>query len=222
MVESNQAKLAQVEERIHRLGLDDEDLRNLGSSGHDSHRTASHSTLRAPFAGVITMQDVFVLADTSVVWVLAGIYEKDLGQVEVGWPCRVKVPAYPEEVFTGKIAYLSDVLDPTSRTGKMRCVLTNPDGRLKLEMFATVEIPLPLKHPAVLLPEAAVQRVDQQTLVFVAQDDSHFEAREVELGERFGDSFEVRRGLRAGEKVVTQGAFYVKSELLRDQLGGEE
>ena len=106
VVESRKAELAQVEEKIHRLGLSDEDLRSLRRSGPGAHRTVSHNVLRAPFAGVIIMQDaavgeilepdreVFTLADLSVVWVLADIYEKDLGQVAVGQTARVRVPAY--------------------------------------------------------------------------------------------------------------------------------
>ena len=233
-VESKKAELARVEEKIHRFGLTDEDLKNLNSSEHDPHLTASHTTLTAPFAGVITAQDVatgetigpdsevFTLTDASIVWVLADIYEKDLGMVTVGLPCRVRVPAYPDEVFAGKIAYLSDVLDPISRTGKLRCVVDNSDARLKLEMFATVEIPLTLRRNALIVPETAVQMVDQKKVVFVAQDDSHFEAREIELGENSGDWVEVKVGLRPGEKIVINGAFYVKSALLKDQLGGEE
>ncbi|MBI3933092.1 MAG: efflux RND transporter periplasmic adaptor subunit [Acidobacteria bacterium] len=233
-VKSKEAELARVEEKIHRYGLSDEDLQNLNTSEHGTHRTASHTILRAPFAAVITMQDVavgemiepardvYTLVDTSEVWVLAGIYEKDLGLLGVGQNCRLKVPAYPDQTFTGKITYISDVLDSESRTSKLRCVVANPDGRLKLEMFATVEIPLPLQRNAIVVPETAVQLIGQQSVVFVPQDDTHFQPRPVELGERSGEWVEVRSGLRTGEKVVTDGAFYVKSALLKEQISGGE
>ena len=188
-VESKKAELAGVEEKIHRFGLTDDDLQNLDSTEHAPHRTASHGTLKAPFAGVITMQDVasgemvepdreiFTLADPSVVWVLADIYEKDLGQVAVGQACQVKVSSYPDHEFSGKITYISDVLDSASRTGKLRCVVSNADGRLKLEMFATVEIPLPQGRKVAVIPESAVQMVGDQSVVFVPKDSSHFEKR---------------------------------------------
>ncbi len=232
-VESQKAAQARVEEKIHRLGWSDEDLETLGTSEAGAHRTASHNELRAPFAGVITRYDaapgellepdreVFTLADTSVVWVLADIYEKDLGQVRIGQTARVRVPAYPEEVFTGKITYLGDILDPVSRTSKLRCVVANGDGRLKLDMFATVEIPLPVRQTALAVPEAAVQTIGEQTVVFLPRDTVHFEKRAVEVGERAGEWVEIRVGLRPGEKVVADGAFYLKSALLREQISGE-
>lgn len=231
-VESKKAEMARVEEKLHRFGLADADLRSLNSAEHDPHRTASHSTLSAPFAGVITAQDVavgetigpdsevFTLADTSVVWVLADIYEKDLGQVTVGQACRVRVPAYPTTDFTGRIAYLSDVLDPASRTGKLRCVVGNADARLKLEMFAAVEIPLSAKRSAVVVPESAVQMVELRKVIFVQKSEHEFEVRDVELGEKSADWVEVRSGILAGEQVVSEGAYYMKAAMLEEQLAG--
>ena len=233
-VESRKAELARVEEKIHRFGLTDEDLKNLNSSEHDPHRTASHTTLTAPFAGVITAQDVaagetigpdsevFTLADASIVWVLADIYEKDLGQLGVGQACRVTVTAYPGQVFTGKITYIGDVLDPQSRTSKLRCVVDNPAGRLKLEMFATVELPAAQQRVALAVPGAALQQVDADTVVFVQRGPALFEKRVVQVGGRGGEWVELLSGVQKGEKIVTTGSFYVKSALLREQIGGED
>ena len=233
-VESAKARLARIEEKLHRLGLTDADMDKLGPTEHGTHRTASHNALRAPFAGVITKYDaapgevlepereVFTLVDTSTVWVLADIYEKDLGQVRTGQTARVKVPAYPNEVFMGKITYIGDVLDPDSRTAKLRCVVANPDGRLKLEMFAAVEVPLPAEKTAVAVPSAAIQIVGNQQVVFVQKDKTHFEKRLVGVGERVGGWLEIRSGLKPGERVVANGAFYVKSALLKDQISGKE
>jgi len=233
-VKSKQAELEQVEEKLHRLGVTDDDLKELVAAGPRTHRKASPDLMRAPFAGVVTKYDiapgelmvpereVFTVVDTSVVWVLADIFERDLGKVRVGQIARVKVPAYPDEVFTGKITYIGDVLDPDSRTAKLRCVVANPDGRLKLEMFASVEIPLPVREEAVVVPAAAVQVVGDVQVVFVQRSETQFEKRVVEVGERSGDWVEIRSGLRAGERLVSEGAFYVKSALLKDQISGEE
>jgi cobalt-zinc-cadmium efflux system membrane fusion protein len=233
-VKSKQAEMEQVEEKLHRLGLSDDDLKDMVAAGPRTHRKASPDLMRAPFAGVVTKYDiapgelmvpereVFTVVDTSVVWVLADIYEKDLGKVRVGQIARVKVPAYPDEIFTGKITYIGDVLDSDSRTAKLRCVVANADGRLKLEMFASVEIPLPVREEAIVVPTAAVQVVGDVQVVFVQKSETQFEKRVVEVGERSGDWVEIRSGLRAGERIVSEGAFYVKSALLKDQISGGE
>ncbi len=233
-VQGKQAELERTEEKLHRLGVSDDDLTNLVAAGPRTHRKASPDLMRAPFAGIVTKYDVapgellvperevFTVVDTSVVWVLADIYERDLGKVREGLTARVKVPAYPDTVFTGKITYVGDVLDSDSRTAKLRSVVANPDGRLKLEMFATVEIPLPVREEAIVVPAAAVQVVGDLQIVFVQKSKTQFEKRVVEVGERSGEWVEIRSGLRAGERIVSEGAFYVKSALLKDQISGEE
>jgi len=233
-VESQKAELARVEEQLHRFGLSDQDIGALGGSEHGTHRTASHSELRAPLSGVITRYEVsqgelvdrdkelFTIVDTSSLWVLADVYEKDIGMVAAGTACRVTVSSYPQEVFAGRVTYVSDFLDPTSRTAKVRCVVPNRDGRLKLEMFASVEIPAAEQRSSLTVPAAALQQIDQQTVVFVQRDPTHFEKRVIQIGDRSQDWVEVLTGVQKGEKVVTQGSFYVKSTFLKDQMGGEE
>lgn len=233
-VESQRAELARVEEQLHRFGMTDQDIQALGGSDHGPHRTASHNVLRAPLSGIVTQFDVsqgelidrdrelFTLVDTSVVWVLADVYEKDIGLIPATGECRVTVPSYPGEVFRGTITYVSDFLDPSSRTAKVRCVVPNRDGRLKLEMFATVEIPAAQARTALSVPVAALQQVGTDTVVFVQLGATHFEKRVVQTGERGEEWVEVVSGPRRGEKVVTTGSFYLKSTLLRELIGAEE
>ena len=222
-----------MEGKIRRHGFTDQQLAEMQSATAETPAPPARSVLKAPFAGLIvkldaargeiveTDREVITLADTSVVWLLADIYEKDLGQLQVGQPCRARVPAYPEEVFTGEVTYLGGLLDPQTRTSKLRCEVRNADRRLQLEMFATVEIPLAGKRMAAAVPESAVQRIGTQAVVFVPQGGSHFEKREVELGEQFGEWIEVRSGIAPSEKVVTEGAFYLKSAFLDEQISGE-
>lgn len=233
-VQSQRADVARVEEQLHRFGLNDEDVSKLGSSEHGTHRTASHNVLRAPRSGVITKFDVsqgevvepskelLTIVDTSVMWILADLYEKDLGAIRAGGQARISVTSYPDETFTGQMTYVSDYLDAASRTAKVRCVVANRDGRLKLEMFATVEIPAAKERTGLAVPAAAIQQVDNDTVVFVQQDATHFEKRVVQLGEKSGGSVEVRSGVTRGEIVVTAGSFYLKSALLREQIGEKE
>jgi cobalt-zinc-cadmium efflux system membrane fusion protein len=167
-------------------------------------------------------KELFTLVDTSSVWVLGDIYEKDLGRTPGQGDCLVTVSSYPNERFRGRITYLSDFLDPSSRTAKLRCVVPNKEGRLKLEMFADVFIPTTSATSAVVVPGAAVQDIEGKPVVFVQRDATHFEKREVTLGERGDQETQILAGVRPGEKVVTVGSFYLKSASMREQIGGEE
>lgn len=232
-VQSKEAELARSEEKLHRFGLTEEQVQRLRVSG-EGHRTASHNILRAPFAGIITKYDVsqgesvarekelFTLVDTSSVWVLGDVYEKDLGRIPNHGDCLVTVSSYPNERFRGQISYLSDFLDPNSRTAKLRCVVPNKDGRLKLEMFADVLIPTKSATAAAVVPGAAVQDIDGKPVVFVQRDATHFEKRDVTLGERGEEETQILSGVHPGEKVATVGSFYLKSALMREQIGGED
>lgn len=233
-VNSTRAEAARAEEKLHRFGLTDADIERLNSSEHAVHRTASHNTVRSPLAGVVTKYDVsrgevvgrdkelFTVVDTSTVWALADVYEKDIQYVARGGECNVALASYPGEAFRGKIAYLSDALDPASRTAKLRCVLPNSDGRLKLEMFATVTVPTKESRVGVTVPTASIQEINGQPVVFVQTEPTKFEKRAVEVGERTPESAEIRSGLKPGEKVVGKGSFYVKSALMRELIGGLE
>ena len=233
-VSSRRAELARAEEKLHRFGLTDEDLKRLDGSEHGTHRTASHNTVRAPLSGVVTKYDVskgevvsrdkalFTIVDTSTVWALADVYEKDIQFVARGGACAVTLVSYPNEVFKGKITYLSDALDPSSRTAKLRCVLPNTDGRLKLEMFATVNVPTKESRTGITIPVAALQEINGQPVVFVQMNPAKFEKRVVQVGERDERKAEILSGVRLGEKVVANGSFYLKSALMRELIGGED
>ena len=233
-VESRRAEAARTEEKLHRFGLSDGDLKRLMSSEHGLHRTASHNTLRAPLSGVVTKYEVskgevvsrdkelFTIVDTSSVWALADVYEKDIALVSSKGPCFVTTSAYEGQRFAGQIGYFSDFLDPSTRTAKLRCVVRNPDGRLRLEMFAGIEVPAATSRSVLAVPASAVQEINGENMVFVPHDHLFFEKRTVRTGERIGDWIEIVEGLRPGQSVVTNGGFYLKSALLKDQLGGEE
>ncbi|MEO8682529.1 MAG: efflux RND transporter periplasmic adaptor subunit [Vicinamibacterales bacterium] len=234
-VASQKARISMVEEQIHRFGLSDTDLANLSpEEGKSGHRIASHNVLRAPFAGIITKYDVaagevveperelFTITDMSTVWIQADVYEKDLGRVRAGVDAAIKADAYADRPFTGRLTYVSDVIDPATRTAKVRCVVANPDGALKLDMFVKVAIPTNDRRSAVVVPVAAVQTVDQQRIVFVRQSATRFERRIVQIGKTAGDLVEVTSGVKAGEVVVGAGSFYLKTALLRERIGGEQ
>ena len=233
-VARDQAAVSRVEEQLHRFGLSDADLRQLSpTEGTSPHRDASHAVLRAPFDGVVTKYDVaqgevaeperelFTVTDLSSVWVMADIYEKDITKVRAGTDAVVRVDAYPDRSFAGRVTYVADLIDPQTRTAKARVVVANPGTALKLDMFARVSIPTAEQREGLLVPLAAIQTVDNQPVVFVQQSANRFERRNVELGMTAGDLVEIRTGVQAGDTVVGAGSFYLKTALLRERIGAE-
>lgn len=191
------------------------------------------SPILAPFPGVVTKvgaapgqvidseDQLFSIADLSRVWVQAEVYEKDLARVQVGQNAIVRVETYPDEQFSGRVTYISDVLDPQTRTARVRCEIGNPAMRLKVDMFATVHVPTKFNRTAITIPEAAIQQVEQTTVVFVRRADTRFEARRIQAGNTVGGTVEVVSGLREGEPVVVEGAFHLKSIIAGKELGEE-
>ena len=233
-VASQRARIAKIEEQIHRFGLSDADLKTLTpEEGRSGHRTASHSVLRAPFAGVVTKFDVatgelvqpdrelMTVTDLSTVWVLADVYEKDLARVKADTNVNIKVDAYPQRAFVGRLTYIGDSIDPQTRTAKVRCVIANPDSALKLDMFVKVSVPTRDNRETVVVDASAIQQIDGQPVVFVRQSPTRFERRPVQIGVTAGDTVEILSGVVPGDVVVGAGSFYLKTALLRERVGGE-
>src|SRR5262249_34456514 len=145
------------------------------------------------------------------VWVLAEVFEMDIARVKMGSKAVVRVVAYPNKVFEGKVDYVSGSLDPQTRTAKVRCTFDNPDRLLKPEMFATVNVSVEERR-ALAIPHSAVLRLGEQTVVFVdrgnAPDGRHrFERLPVQVDEGEASTWiPVTHGLDKGTKIVTKGA----------------
>lgn len=234
-IETQRAELARTEEKLHRFGMTDEDIQEMNRSGAiQSHREVSQSILKSPFSGVITNvnvvegetvetdREMFTIADLSVVWVQANIYEQDIGAVRKGVAAIISVDAYPKEAFKGRLTYISDLLDPKTRTIKVRCEVPNADSRLKLDMFATIDIPTPAGRQTVMIPASAVQQINDQPVVFVRLGANQFQKRLVQLGAKDGDWVEAVSGIKAGDAIVTTGSFQLKSIALRELIGEKE
>ncbi|WP_420236236.1 efflux RND transporter periplasmic adaptor subunit [Telmatobacter bradus] len=221
-IRSQQAAINGLEVRLHRLGI-------ANASARSSFLTA----LKAPFAGVVTKaqvstgdfidesREVFAIANLTQVWVQAEVYEKDLGRIRVGQNASITVDTYPNERFAGRVAYISDVLDPQTRTARVRCEVANGDLKLKTDMFASIELPTKFDKQAVTVPTSALQEVEGKSVVFVRRSSTQFEKREVEKGAIVNGQAEIVRGLKAGEPVITQGSFHLKSILAGGELGEE-
>jgi cobalt-zinc-cadmium efflux system membrane fusion protein len=228
---SSQAEFNEAHDRLKLLGMTNEEFRRL----ERSREIRSVVPIVAPFAGrvigrkltrgevVETTENLFVIADLSEVWVLANIPEKDIPFVHAihasgGMHADVRVNAYPGEVFKGAITYVGDVLDPSTRTMQLRLELSNSDGRLKPEMFATVRLYSESQPDRLAVPEAALQRDQGRTFVFVQRNATEYEVRDVQVGESNGTVTSILTGLNEGEHIVTHGAFILKSELLKKQV----
>ncbi|MBS1818092.1 MAG: efflux RND transporter periplasmic adaptor subunit [Acidobacteria bacterium] len=213
----------------------EEELEHLGiTNGEDpSGESGEQIPVRAPFAGVVLERLVtqgttvtpgtalFVVSDLATVWVLAELDEAHVSGAQVGRPVNVRVAAYPSEVFTGRVTYVGETVNPKTRRITVRCEVPNPEGRLKPEMYATVEIGEAQGRPVVVVPADALQVINNQPAVFVAESDTQFRLRPVQPGPTRDGLVEVRRGLQAGDRVVTSGSFILKSELLKTSDSGE-
>jgi cobalt-zinc-cadmium efflux system membrane fusion protein len=165
-----------------------------------------------------TAQELFTVGELDRVWVLADVFEMDLARVKKGAQVTIRVVAYPDEVFTGVVDWISDLLDPTARTARVRCEVENPARKLKPEMYATVTVGVPGVE-ALAVPLTSILRLADQTVVFVEQGTTpdgrrRFVRRVVAGGDDEGTSMvPINHGLTAGEKVVTSGAILLSGML---------
>jgi membrane fusion protein, copper/silver efflux system len=162
-------------------------------------------------AKVMAGDPLFDIANLSHVWVLADVYESELPFVRVGAPATVTLTYMPGRTWQGRVTFIAPTVDPMTRTVKVRIELDNADAALKPDMFADVIIQQPARD-AVVVPDSAVLDTGTRSIIFVVAPDGSFAPREVQTGTK-GDGFiEVRTGVQAGEKVVTQANFLIDSE----------
>ena len=226
--ENARADLHEAEEKLHLLGMTEREIQRLAAKTLP-HAEVARVSLRAPFTGEVIERNatigevidpnksLFTVADLSTVWVRADFPEQQAGRLKTGLTIEVRVSAYPDTMFQGAITYVGAVIDPTTRTVTARADVSNPEGRLRPEMFA--EVTLVTDEQSVLsVPRAAVQQVGSRTVAFVVRGPRRFESREVTLGQASSEYIQVVAGLTLGDEVVTQGSYALKSEYLREQM----
>ncbi|RMH17276.1 MAG: efflux RND transporter periplasmic adaptor subunit [Acidobacteria bacterium] len=229
------AALHTAGETLHLYGLSREQVDALS---YDD-RAASIYPLRAPFAATVVERhatlgelvtperNLFTLADLGRVWIWIDVYQRDLGSVHLGDRARARVDAFPGEDFAGEISYLSARVDAATRTLRARLDVANPEGKLRPGMFVEVELVDPhvqgggeAQAASLVVPESAVARDGEARFVFVAAGAHRYERRDVAVGRRTEGFVEVSGDLRAGEPVVVEGAFLLKSAMAEESLGG--
>jgi RND family efflux transporter MFP subunit len=249
---SAKARMEGLREHFYHYGFSDREINKMiEDSGREVHITMP---IVSPFQGRIierriaigelvdTSTKLFRIIDLSTVWGWANVYERDIGKVKIGQTAYITVTPYLDIIFTGKITYISDTIDPTTRIVKVRVDLENPPtppftkggqgGLLKPEMFATVKINVG-QALSLAVPESTVQREGENTIVFVARDSNNplnppllrgtltFEKRVVSVGTEVDGYHQVISGLTEGERIVTKGAFTLKSESLKGLMEEE-
>jgi cobalt-zinc-cadmium efflux system membrane fusion protein len=210
------ARVAVASARRHLLilGLSDSAIDALASKPN----LASVFSLNAPISGIVVERNatvgatvgsdanLFKIIDLSSVWIDANVFEKDLERVRRGQEVRVTVPAYPGVAFSGRVILISSVVNPETRGVQVRTEVPNPEGRLKPDMFANVEIITDVRRAAVSLPQSAVLDDGGKKIVFVATDKG-YEKHIVTTGIQSDDRVEILDGLQAGDKVVVKGNY---------------
>jgi multidrug efflux pump subunit AcrA (membrane-fusion protein) len=189
--------------------------------------------LKAPIDGVVMERKVaagelvdkskqlFTISDPAQLWVIAEVKERDAGSLRVGQEATFEVLSYPGERFHGNIVRLGSEIEKESRTLEARIEADNGDGRLKPGMFADIEITTDVLQDALVISDAALQAEEDKQIAFVALDANRFQKRVLELGLEHGGKVQILGGLKEGEKVVTEGSFILKSEMLKGELGEE-
>lgn len=162
-------------------------------------------------ARVTAGEPLFEIANLDHVWIQADVYESELQFIRIGASATTTLSYLPGRTWKGRVTFIAPTVDPMTRTVKVRSEFENADGALKPDMFGDVVIEQPARQ-VVVVPDSAVLQTGTRSVVFVVKGDGTFEPREVSVGTKTEQVYEVRSGLAAGEKVVTQANFLIDSE----------
>jgi Cu(I)/Ag(I) efflux system membrane fusion protein len=214
--------------RLKLWDINDDQIKALEESGQAKKTLTLYSPFsgfvleKAAYKGMNVMPGValFKLADLSIVWLIADVYEYELPFIRLGQQASVQLSYIPGEIFTGKAIYIYPSLNPETRTAKVRFELPNSHGKLKPEMYANVEIKVHLGQK-LTVPEGAIIDTGLRQLAIIDKGNGYFEPREVKVGSKMDNYYEVIKGLKAGERVVTSANFLIDSESkLKEAVGG--
>ncbi|TFG39396.1 MAG: efflux RND transporter periplasmic adaptor subunit, partial [Syntrophobacterales bacterium] len=225
---SGNALVESARRRLRLWDISEEQIRELEQTG----QVRKNLTLYSPYGGIVLEKMAFrgmrvepgmalyKLADLSVVWLIADIYEYELPLIRLGQQATINLSYLHGEAFTGKAVFIYPYLDAQTRTARVRFEFANPHGKLKPEMYAGVEITIRLGDK-VTVPEGAIIDTGIRKVAIVDKGSGYFEPRDVKLGTKAGDYYEVLDGLTVGERVVTSANFLIDSESkLKEAVGG--
>ena len=235
-----EAERAAADDELARAGLTQAEAEvaraeaAMAQLGASASSASGAMVIRSPVAGVVLSRDALpgmvaepgaplaTVSDPRTLWLEIAAPDRVAGDLRTGAQVRFTVPAFPADTFEARIQSVGGALDTMTRTVPVRAVVPNGAGRLRPAMFATTWIQGGAARPAVLVPDSAVQLLDNRPVVFVATPDgsggARFERRDVEVGTTAGGQTQVLSGLRPGETVVVAGAFAIKSEFARSRM----
>ncbi len=225
---SGDALAESAKRRLKLWDISDDQITALEETGQAKKTLTLYSPFsgfvleKTAFKGMSVMPGValFKLADLSVVWLYADVYEYELPFVRLGQQGSIQLTYLPGETFTGKVIYIYPALNPETRTAKVRFEIPNAQGKLKPEMYANVEIKIRLGQK-LAIPEGAIIDTGIRQMAIIDKGNGYFEPREVKVGSKVDNYYEVIRGLKAGERVVTSANFLVDSESkMKEAMGG--
>jgi membrane fusion protein, heavy metal efflux system len=227
--EGHATEVAAARQRLLLLGLTAGQVDRLGDASH----VVSEVVVTSPADGTVLARNVnpgqvvgaghelFTVADLGTVWVIGDLYEKDFAHVRVGTPASVTVPATAGQPLRGRVAYIDPRVDPVTRTAKVRVEVPNRSGALRLGMFVQMTFQVGAGERRALVPRAAVQSIGGRTVVYVAtEEEGRFVETPVTLGAPVGDAVQVLAGVKPGDKVVTEGSFFLRAEAARVRSSG--
>lgn len=211
-------------------------LASFGQAAEQVRGDSARIVLRTPLSGFVLARDavqgqtvtaehvVAVVGDLDHVYFLGRLFEKDLGRVKVGAAAEVRLNAYPDDVLIGKVETIGRQLDPAARTVTARILVRNHADLVKVGLFGTARVVVGAAegNKRTVIPLSAVTRVADKEVAFVRQSDGDFELHPVTLGRTAAGRVEILSGLRAGEAVVVDGVFTLKSAILKGTFGEED
>lgn len=220
----HETEVAAARQRLFLLGLSAAQVDALTDPSH----VVSEVTVSSPGNGVVIAravnpgqvvsagQELVAVTDLSTVWVIGDLYEKDFPSVRVGSNVTITVPS-TNQTLRGRVAYIDPRVDPATRTAKVRVEVPNGGGNLRLGMFVTMTLETRSTQRVTVVPQGAVQTVGERSVVYtpVEGEEAKFTERPVQLGPQRGTLVQVVEGLKPGEKVVTDGSFFLRSEAAR-------
>jgi membrane fusion protein, heavy metal efflux system len=222
-------EVAAARERLVILGLSRPQIERLT----DASQMVSDVVVVAPAEGVVTTRavnpgqvvtaghELFGVADLSKVWAVGEVYERDMAHVREGAEAEVTASALPGAVLRGRISYIDPRVDPVARTAKVRVEIANPRRELRFGMYVTMRLSVGGGGPVTLVPREAVQPLGETSVVYLplAEGEGRFVERAVTLGSAVGDAIQVLKGLKPGDRVVTEGSFFLRAEAGRLRSG---
>jgi RND family efflux transporter MFP subunit len=206
-------------ERLKQWGVPQREIARLETTG----QVQQELTVESPVSGYITERNalpnltvqpetrLYTVADLSTVWVMAEVFQNDLGRIKSGDRATLTVDAYPGRVFEGRVNFLYPQVDMTTRTVRARLAFPNPGLKLTPGMFVNVTLEMP-QGKQLVIPARGLLQSGTRQVVFVNRGDGYLEPRDVEVGARTGDDFIVVKGLKEGEEIVTSANFLIDSE----------